>query len=53
MVKNTIFKKDFTIRYRQCPKCKKKFKTIEQVAHGWDYKAICKKIKDELREVKF
>ena len=53
-VKNTLFKKSFTIRYRQClnKKCKYKFKTIEQLSMGWDYKSIVKKIKAITDEIK-
>ena len=53
-VQNTIFKKDFTIRYRRClnKNCKNRFKTMEQVATGWDYRSIVKQMKDMLREVK-
>ena len=53
-VNNNIYKKDFTIRYRVCTNkdCRHKFKTIEQIATGWDYRNIVKKMKDMLREVK-
>jgi len=54
-VKKTIFKKDFTVRYRRClnNKCGHRFKTTETIATGWDYKSICRKIKEQLREVSF
>ena len=54
-VKNTIYKKDFTIRYRTClnPSCRYKFKTIETVTKGWNYKSIVKKIKDLVMDVEF
>lgn len=52
-VTRTIFKRDFTMRYRQCnnKKCGYKFKTMEQIAGDWHYKTIVKKIKDLVREV--
>ena len=54
-VLKTIFKRGFTMRFRKCnnKKCGFKFKSKETIDLGWDYKSICKKLKDELREVKF
>lgn len=49
---NTIYKKDFTIRFRKCSNCHNSFKTIEQIATGWDYKNIVHEIKELVREVK-
>lgn len=52
-VLRTIFKKDFTVRYRKClnKKCKHRFKTMEQEATGWIYKTIVKKIQDIVKDV--
>jgi len=44
-VERTIVKQDRVYRYRVCRKCKKRFKTVETVADGWDYKGILKQIK--------
>ena len=49
---NTVFKKEFTIRYRQCNKCSKKFTTTESLSTGVDYKGTLKKIKELLKEIK-
>ena len=32
-------------RYRECNKCKHRFKTVEQIKSGWDYEAAINKIK--------
>jgi ssDNA-binding Zn-finger/Zn-ribbon topoisomerase 1 len=51
-VTRTIRKKDFDIRYRKCPKCKKTYKTKEMMYdHGWNYKAIIDKIQDLVEDV--
>ena len=46
------FKKDFTIRSRECTNCKHKFSTKEMESDGWDYKSVVDKMYNELREVK-
>jgi len=44
-VTRTIIKEGRVFRYRICRACKYRFKTIETVADGWDYKGIVKQIK--------
>jgi ribosomal protein L37E len=51
-VTKTFFKKDFTIRYRQCSKCGNKFKTKEQISYGWDDRAVLRKVKELVKDVK-
>ena len=55
LVDKTIYKRDFTIRYRKClnKKCGLRFKSIEQVSKGWDYKKIVMKIKELVKDVEF
>jgi len=53
MVKNTIYKTGFTLRYRQClnKNCRWRFKTKEMLADEWNYKGIVLKIKKIINEV--
>ncbi len=53
-VTKTIYKKEFTIRYRTCNnnKCKNRFKTMEQISTDWVYKSIVMRMKDMLKDVK-
>lgn len=51
-VLNTVFKKQFTTRYRQCNKCKLKFSTKEEYSDGINYRGMIKKIKELVKEVK-
>jgi len=44
-VTRTIIKNDKVYRYRVCKSCGYKFKTVETVADGWDYKGILRQIK--------
>jgi len=54
-VRNTIYKRNFTIRYRIClnPSCKYKFKTVEEISLGWNYRNIVKEIKNLVKDVEF
>lgn len=54
MVKNTIFKREFTVRYRQClnKQCRYRFKTKEMLEDEWNYKIIVYRLKDMLRDIK-
>lgn len=51
-VLNTTYKREFTTRYRECHKCKRKFTTRETLSDGLNYKAMLKKIKEMVKEVK-
>lgn len=44
IVKKTIDKKHFSIRYRTCKRCGYRFKTKEMATDDWDYKVIVEKI---------
>ena len=50
-VEKTIIKNDRVFRYRRCKKCGKRFKTVEMVSDGWDYKGLLKKIKSMIEDV--
>ena len=54
MVKNTIFKRGFTVRYREClnKKCRYRFKTKELIDSDWDYKTIVLQIKRIVKDIK-
>jgi len=36
---------DHIDRYRECNKCKNRFKTTEKIKSGWDYETAIKQIK--------
>jgi len=47
----TVFHKSTrTYRYRQCNKCNYKFKTVELISDGMDYKHVVEKIRDLVNE---
>jgi len=50
-VEKTIIKRDKVFRYRRCKKCKNRFKTVEIISDGWDYKGVLKKIKAMIEEM--
>lgn len=50
-VEKTIIKNDRVFRYRRCKTCGKRFKTVEMISDGWDYKGLLKKIKSMIEDV--
>ena len=50
-VEKTIVKEDKVFRYRKCRKCNWRFKTVEVVSDGWDYKGVLKRIKEMIEGV--
>ena len=50
-VEKTIIKKEKTFRYRRCKKCGYRFKTVETISDGWDYKGLLKEIKAMIESI--
>lgn len=50
-VEKTIIKNDRVFRYRRCKACGKRFKTVEMISDGWDYKGLLRKIKSMIEDV--
>ena len=50
-VEKTIIKRNKVFRYRRCKKCGYRFKTVEEISDGWDYKGVLKKIKAMIEDV--
>lgn len=50
-VDRSIYKKDQVYRYRRCKTCQYRFKTVEMISDGWDYKGVLKNIKAMIENI--